>query len=36
MSTATYDGKTLRAYVDGELQGEISVMLAPLPPGTMH
>ena len=32
--TATYDGKTLRGYVDGELQGEIGVTLAPLPPGT--
>jgi hypothetical protein len=32
--TATYDGKTLRGYVDGELQGEIAVTLAPLPPGT--
>lgn len=31
---ATYDGKTLRGYVDGELQGEIAVTLAPLPPGT--
>lgn len=31
---ATYDGKTLRGYVDGELQGEIGVTLAPLPPGT--
>jgi hypothetical protein len=31
---ATYDGKTLRGYVDGELQGEIVVSLAPLPPGT--
>jgi hypothetical protein len=31
---ATYDGKTLRGYVDGELQGEIAVVLAPLPPGT--
>jgi hypothetical protein len=31
---ATYDGKTLRGYVDGEPQGEINVMLAPLPPGT--
>lgn len=30
---ATYDGKTLRGYVDGELQGEIAVILAPLPPG---
>jgi hypothetical protein len=32
--TATYDGKTLRGYVDGKLQGEIDVALAPLPPGT--
>lgn len=32
--TATYDGKTLRGYVDGEPQGEIAVTLAPLPPGT--
>lgn len=32
--TATYDGKTLRAYVDGELQGEIAITLAPLPRGT--
>ncbi|HTH53100.1 MAG TPA: LamG-like jellyroll fold domain-containing protein [Edaphobacter sp.] len=32
--TATYDGKTLRGYVDGQLQGEIGVTLAPLPPGT--
>ncbi|HEY2040070.1 MAG TPA: LamG-like jellyroll fold domain-containing protein [Edaphobacter sp.] len=32
--TATYDGKTLRGYVDGELQGEIGVTLAPLPAGT--
>jgi hypothetical protein len=32
--TATYDGKTLRGYVDGKLQGEIGVTLAPLPPGT--
>ena len=31
---ATYDGKTLRGYVDGELQGEIAVTLMPLPPGT--
>ncbi|MDE1178201.1 MAG: LamG domain-containing protein [Edaphobacter sp.] len=31
---ATYDGKTLRGYVDGKLQGEIAVTLAPLPPGT--
>ena len=31
---ATYDGKTLRGYVDAELQGEIAVTLAPLPPGT--
>jgi Concanavalin A-like lectin/glucanases superfamily len=31
---ATYDGKTLRGYVDGELQGEIPITLAPLPPGT--
>jgi hypothetical protein len=32
--TATYDGKTLRGYVDGELQGQVDVTLAPLPPGT--
>jgi hypothetical protein len=31
---ATYDGKTLRGYVDGELQGGIDVKLAPLPAGT--
>lgn len=31
---ATYDGKTLRGYVDGQLQGEVVVALAPLPPGT--
>jgi hypothetical protein len=31
---ATYDGKTLRGYVDGELQGEVAVTLKPLPPGT--
>lgn len=31
---ATYDGKTLRGYVDGEPQAEIAVTLAPLPPGT--
>lgn len=31
---ATYDGKTLRGYVDGVLQGVIAVNLAPLPPGT--
>lgn len=31
---ATYDGKTLRGYVDGQLQGEVAVTLAPLPPGT--
>jgi hypothetical protein len=31
---ATYDGKTLRGYVDGELQSEIAVALVPLPPGT--
>lgn len=30
---ATYDGKTLRDYVDGKLQGEIAVTLQPLPPG---
>ncbi|HTV07628.1 MAG TPA: LamG-like jellyroll fold domain-containing protein [Candidatus Aquilonibacter sp.] len=30
---ATYDGKTLRGYVDGELQGEIAIALQPLPPG---
>lgn len=31
---ATYDGKTLRGYVDGHLQGEIAVALTPLPQGT--
>ena len=31
---ATYDGKTLRGYVDGQLQGEVGVTLVPLPPGT--
>ena len=31
---ATYDGKTLRGYVNGNLQGEIAVTLASLPPGT--
>lgn len=31
---ATYDGHTLRGYVDGRLQGEIAVTLAPLAPGT--
>lgn len=31
---ATYDGKVLRAYVDGELQGEVAVPLTPLPAGT--
>lgn len=31
---ATYDGKTLRGYVNGELQGQVPVTLAPLPPGT--
>jgi hypothetical protein len=31
---ATYDGKALRGYVDGELQGEVGVTLTPLPPGT--
>lgn len=31
---ATYDGQTLRGYVDGQLQGEIAVTLAPLAPGT--
>jgi Concanavalin A-like lectin/glucanases superfamily len=31
---ATYDGKTLRGYVDGKKQGEIDVTLAPLPPGS--
>jgi len=31
---ATYDGKTLRGYVNGELQAEFAVTLAPLPPGT--
>jgi hypothetical protein len=34
VATATYDGKVLRAYVDGKLQGEIAVALKPLPPGT--
>ena len=32
--TAIYDGKTLRGYVNRKLQGEINVVLAPLPPGT--
>ena len=31
---ATYDGKALRGYVNGELQAEFAVTLAPLPPGT--
>ena len=31
---ATYDGKTLRGYVDRELQAEFAVTLSPLPPGT--
>lgn len=31
---ATYDGKILRGYVDGQPQGEIAVTLAPLPPGS--
>ncbi len=31
---ATYDGKFLRGYVNGELQAEFAVTLAPLPPGT--
>jgi hypothetical protein len=31
---ATYDGKTLRGYVNGELQGEVDASLAPLPSGT--
>ena len=31
---ATYDGHTLRGYVDGVLQGEIPITLQPLPPGT--
>ena len=31
---ATYDGKTLRGYVNGQLQAEFAVTLAPLPPGT--
>ncbi len=30
---AAHDGKMLRAYVDGALQGEIAVALAPLGPG---
>lgn len=30
---ATYDGATLRAYVDGELQGEAKAVLTPLSPG---
>jgi len=34
VATATYDGKVLRAYVDGVQQGEIAVALHPLPPGT--
>ncbi len=33
-ATATYDGKTLRGYVDGQLQGQVAVTLAPLRPGT--
>lgn len=32
--TATYNGKVLRGYVNGELQGEIGVTLSPLPAGT--
>jgi hypothetical protein len=31
---ATYDGKTLRGYVNGKLQGEVDAKLAPLAPGT--
>jgi hypothetical protein len=31
---ATYDGKTLRGYINGELQGEVNAMLTPLPAGT--
>ncbi|HVG26083.1 MAG TPA: LamG domain-containing protein [Acidobacteriaceae bacterium] len=31
---ATYDGTTLRSYVNAELQGEVPVTLAPLPPGS--
>jgi hypothetical protein len=31
---ATYDGKTLRGYANGELQGEVEATLAPLPTGT--
>jgi hypothetical protein len=31
---ATYDGHTLRAYVNGQLQGELPVTLTPLPAGT--
>jgi hypothetical protein len=31
---ATYDGHTLRGYVDGHIQGQIDVNLIPLPPGT--
>lgn len=34
VASATYDGHTLRGYVDGELQGEIPITLLPLPPGT--
>ena len=34
VATATYDGHTLRGYVDGELQGEIAITLLPLPPAT--
>jgi Concanavalin A-like lectin/glucanases superfamily len=34
VATTTYDGKTLRGYVDGELQGQIDVTLWPLPAGT--
>jgi hypothetical protein len=31
---ATYDGKMLRGYVNGELQGEVAATLTPLPAGT--
>jgi len=31
---ATWDGTTLRAYVNGQLQGEVTATLTPLGPGT--
>jgi hypothetical protein len=31
---AVYDGKVLRAYVDGVPQGEVAVSLLPLGPGS--